>query len=159
MVTLPTYYICLICTAINSPPQGDLPPQGALFSPTKWPSWSRYQHTTFAWSVQQSSPRPREASRLREPFWVPQNGRGTVYTRHSWKSLYDVFVTSFPRLWRVQSSHRVIFSIGPNHWLCSPIMILQPNCLWKFRCGANWSWFHRINLYYLTIWLSIGHNH
>ena len=28
MVTLPTYHICLICTAIESPPQGGLPPQG-----------------------------------------------------------------------------------------------------------------------------------
>ena len=28
-VTLPTYYICLICTAIESPPEGGLPPQGA----------------------------------------------------------------------------------------------------------------------------------
>ena len=37
MVTLPTYHICLICTAIESPPQGGLPPQGALPSPAKWP--------------------------------------------------------------------------------------------------------------------------
>ena len=29
MVTLPTYHICLICTVIESPPQGGLPPQGA----------------------------------------------------------------------------------------------------------------------------------
>ena len=29
MVTLPLYHICLICTAIESPPQGGLPPQGA----------------------------------------------------------------------------------------------------------------------------------
>ena len=28
MVTLTTYHICLICTAIESPPQGGLPPQG-----------------------------------------------------------------------------------------------------------------------------------
>ena len=28
MVTLPLYHICLICTAIESPPQGGLPPQG-----------------------------------------------------------------------------------------------------------------------------------
>ena len=28
MVTLPTYHICLICTAIESPPQGGLPAQG-----------------------------------------------------------------------------------------------------------------------------------
>ena len=31
------YHICLICTAIESPPQGGIPPQGALFSPAKWP--------------------------------------------------------------------------------------------------------------------------
>ena len=29
MVTLPTYHICLICTAIKSPHQGGLSPQGA----------------------------------------------------------------------------------------------------------------------------------
>ena len=29
MVTLPLYHICLICTAIESPPQGGLLPQGA----------------------------------------------------------------------------------------------------------------------------------
>ena len=37
MVTLPTYHIYLICTAIKSPPQGGLLPEGALFSPAKWP--------------------------------------------------------------------------------------------------------------------------
>ena len=29
MVTLPTYHICLICTAVESPPQGGLLHQGA----------------------------------------------------------------------------------------------------------------------------------
>ena len=32
MVTLPIYHICLICTAIDSPPQGGLPPQGAVLA-------------------------------------------------------------------------------------------------------------------------------
>ena len=31
------HFLDLYNTAIESPPQGGLPPQGALFSPTKWP--------------------------------------------------------------------------------------------------------------------------
>ena len=41
MVTLPTYHICLICTAIESPPQGGLPPQVRRPPVTGSPSESR----------------------------------------------------------------------------------------------------------------------
>ena len=81
MVTLPPYHICLICTAIESPPQGGLPPQGALLSPAKWPWYGL--HT----AVVKKSLR-RVCTKFAMLMWLLTHTTGAMFDVHIMRFVY-----------------------------------------------------------------------
>ena len=98
--------------------------------------------TTFAWSVQQLSPRPREAPRPREPYLVPPNARDTVRSTYGSreKSVYDVFPPSLLCLLGPHTSSRRTLFLQKGLLAFVDSSALNDNSPGRKRTSSQWRW-------------------